>query len=236
MLLRFRTRFSTMLERRISAAILSFLIVSLAPWNSYGEVEATEAARYSWKKVQPLGAYPFTFIELDQMGTGKFRFQKGESDPVTVNLQIRPSTLASVHSLFLQVDFLNGAKNFASYKKVADLGTKTIRFEDGLKNREVTFNYTEDRTLQEINDFFENLAQQEKNLFEIELALKYDKLGIPRKLDDLEREFNSKRVVAPERFKPILEKIRDDESLINLARKEARKLLLRISKMQPETE
>jgi len=221
-----------MLRTRISAAFLFFLFASFVHWSLNGTAEANEASRYSWKKVQSMGAYPFSVIELDQMGAGKFRFQKAESDLVTIDFQIRRSTLASIHNLFLQMDFLNEAKNFTSYRKVADLGTKTIRFENGLKSREVTFNYTEDRTLQEINDFFENLAQQERYLFDIELALKYDKLGIPRKLDDLEHEFYAKRIVAPERFKPILEKIRDDESLLNLARKEARKLLLKISKMQ----
>ena len=91
-------------------------------------------------------------------------------------------------------------------------------------------------TLKEINNFFENLAEQEKILFEIELALKYDRLGIPKKLDLLEHEFSAGRIVAPEMFKPILKRISEDDSLINLARKEARKLLSKVAKMQPETD
>ena len=194
---------------------------------------ANEAFRCSWKIVQSRGGYPFSSIELDQTGAGIFRFQKLDDKLVTVDFQISRSKVLSVYNLFLQANFLNESKNFTSERKVADLGMKTIRFETGKQQRDVTFNYTEDKTLKEINDFFENLAEQEKLLFEMELALKHDRLGILKKLDFLERELNANRVLAPERFRPILKRISEDDSLINLARKEARKLLGKISKMQP---
>ncbi len=95
----------------------------------------------------------------------------------------------------------------------------------------MVYNYTEDRNLQEITTFFENLCQQERSLFEMDLALKYDRLGIPKKLDELDSSLNAKRIVAPERFAPVLERIYADETLMNLARKEAKKLLARIEKM-----
>ena len=219
---------------RIPATLL-IIFVSSFYWNLNSTAATKGPFRCSWKKVQPKAVFSLSSIELDQIGNGKFRFQKLESDLVTVDFRINGSKVALLYNLFLQADFLNEAKNFASQRKVADMGTKTIRFESGQRNREVTFNYTEDKTLQEINNFFENLDQQEKDLFELELALKYDRLGIPKKLDALEQEFSANRIVAPERFKPILEKISEDDSLINLARKEARKLLSKVSKMQLET-
>ena len=182
--------------------------------------------------VQSRGIYTFSSIELDQAGNATFRLQKLESELVTADFRINRSNIVSLYNLFMKADFLNETKNFISEKKVADLGRKTIRFEMGRQQREVTFNYTENKTLQEINDIFENLVEQEKLLFEIEFALKYDRLGVPKKLDVLEREFSANRIVAPERFKPILKKISEDDSLMNLARKEARKLLRQASKME----
>jgi hypothetical protein len=146
---------------------------------------------------------------------------------------LKPSTVDSLISLFQQADFLNESKGFVSGRKVANMGMKTIRFESGSKRREVTFNYTEDKTLQQIVNFFENLCQQEQSLFEMDLALKYDRLGIPKKLDELERNLSAKRIVAPERFAPILERIYQDESLINYSRTEAKKILSKIDRMQP---
>ena len=66
----------------------------------------------------------------------------------------------------------------------------------------------------------------------MDLALKYDRLGIPKKLDELERNLTAKRIVDPERFAPVLEKIYQDQSLMNLARTEAKKILSKIEKMQ----
>jgi hypothetical protein len=115
------------------------------------------------------------------------------------------------------------------------MGSKTVRLEAGSKRREVVYNFTEDRALQEITNFFENLSQQERALFEMDLALKYDRLGIPKKLDELDKNLNAHRIVAPERFTAVLEKIYADQALMNLARKEAKKLLARIEKMEPSS-
>jgi len=188
--------------------------------------------RFVWQKNNKRGSIEFYRLELIEKGTGKFQFKKREEDLVELSFVLRPSTVDSLLALFAQADFLNETKNFASPRKVADMGMKTIRLESGLKSREVIFNYTEDKNLQEVVNFFENLCQQEKSLFEIDLALKYDRLGIPKKLDELERNLTAKRIVAPERFTPVLEKIYHDESLMNLARTEARRILSKIGKMQ----
>ena len=212
----------------------NFILVLFLLFHGHLQIdsEVSEAFRCSWKIVQSRGVYPFSSIELDETGDGVFRFQKLENEPVTVNLHINRSKVVSLYSLFRQANFLNESKSFTSDRKVANLGMKTICFETGKQQREVNFNYTEDKTLREINDFFENLAEQEKTLFEIELALKHDRLGIPKRLDSLEREFSANRIIAPERFRPILERISEDESLINLARKEAMKLLKTVSKLE----
>ncbi len=217
--------------------VLSFFLIlffSLFHGISKSTAATNEAFRCSWKIVQSRGAYPFSSIELDQSGNGQFRFQKLESSVITVDFHLNRPKVVSLYNLFIESNFLNESKNFTSPRKVADLGMKTIRFETGKQTREVTFNFTEDKNLREINNFFENLDEQEKFLFELELALKHDRLGIPKRLDFLEREFKANRIVAPERFRPILEKISEDDSLINLARKEARKLLYKLSKLQPD--
>jgi hypothetical protein len=207
------------------------LSICLLP-HSYTLAENKAPLKFIWQKSTPRGSIESYAVELDEKGSGKFQFKAKDQDLVEVSLVLKPSTIDFLLSLFQQVDFLNESKDFVSGRKVADMGMKTIRFENGSNKREVTFNYTEDKTLQQIVNFFENLCQQERSLFEIDLALKYDRLGIPKKLDELEKNLSAKRIVAPERFAPILEKIYQDESLINYSRTEAKKILSRIDKMQ----
>ena len=77
--------------------------------------------------------------------------------------------------------------------------------------------------------FFNQLSQQEQSLFEMDIALRYDRLGILKKLDQLDRYLDRKELIDPKRFIPVLEKISTDESLINLARKQARQILHQIN-------
>ncbi|HVN78315.1 MAG TPA: hypothetical protein VMW38_04900 [Terriglobia bacterium] len=169
-------------------------------------------------------------LELDGTGRGTFQFKERNSERVLVDLELNPATVSALLNLFDKADFLNENKDFVSPRKVADMGMKTVRFEMGSRKKEVSFNYTEDRGAQQLVNFFENLCLQEKTRFEMDLALKYDRLGIPKMLDELEKSMKANRIVAPERFTAVLEKIYQDESVINYARVEARKLLAEMQK------
>ena len=189
--------------------------------------------RFSWRKDTSRGLLEFYAVELNSNGNGQFCFKKRNEDEIKLPVTLRTSAIETLSALFQKANFLDESRDFVSQRKVADMGSKTIRLESGSKQREVVYNYTEDRALQEITNFFENLSQQERALFELDLALKYDRLGIPKKLDELDRNLNANRIIAPERFAPVLEKIYADRTLMNLARKDAKKLLGRIEKMKP---
>jgi hypothetical protein len=192
----------------------------------------TDPAQFFWKKDNSRGLLESYRVELDGSGTGQFYFSKRGEEEIKLAVTLRASAMNALAELFEKADFLNESRDFVSQRKVADMGAKTVRYRAGSRQREVVYNYTEDRNLQEITTFFENLCQQERSLFEMDLALKYDRLGIPKKLDELDSSLNAKRIVAPERFAPVLERIYADQTLMNLARKEAKKLLARIEKMK----
>ncbi len=211
-----------------SLLILAWLAALVVPALPAQELQP----KFSWKKDSSRGLLESYGVELNENGTGQFYFRRRNEEQVQMTVVLKPAAIEALIALFVKADFLNASKDFVSQRKVADMGAKTIRFHAGFQSREVVYNYTEDRFLQEITNFFENLCQQEKSLFEIDLALKYDRLGIPKKLDELDRNLSAKRIVAPERFAALLERIYQDQSLMNLARKEAKKLLSRIEKMQ----
>jgi len=219
-----------MMMTRVVVTIFVFALGGYLAEPIPGETEPT--SRFVWKKDSARGLLESYGVELSGDGTGQFHFKKRSEDEIKLPVVLRPSAIATLLALFQKADFLDESRDFVSQRKVADMGSKTVRFETGSRHREVVYNYTEDRGLQEITNYFENLCQQERALFEIDLALKYDRLGIPKKLDELDRSLSANRIVAPERFAPVLEKIYADQTLMNLARKEAKKLLSRIEKMK----
>ncbi|HEX2523372.1 MAG TPA: hypothetical protein VHP35_14715 [Terriglobia bacterium] len=218
-----------MLQRCAAGLVFLWLVLAHSVAVS---AESTSLPRFAWRKDSSRGDLESYGVELGGNGRGQVQFKKRNEESITLEVALKPAAIDNLASLFTRADFLNEAKDFVSPRKVADMGAKTVRYDTGLQKREVVYNYTEDKTLQEITNFFENLCQQERALFEMDLALKYDRLGIPKKLDELERNLSAKRIVAPERFTQVLEKIYQDESLMHLARKEAKKILSRIEKMQ----
>jgi len=235
MLTSFSISSALLCRRNVGLCTIVLLGVAVLTFDCLSEVKVdpTSPARFLWKKDVPLGPVESYSVELTVDGRGKFCFKRRDQEALTRELILNPTVTENLAGLFTRADFLNESKDFVSRRQVADMGMKTVSCEVAGRKRQVIYNYTEDKTLQEISNFFENLSTQERNLFEIDLALKYDRLGIPKKLDELEREFAAKRIVAPERFAEVLEKISQDQTLINLARKHAEKLLSKIETSSP---
>lgn len=191
---------------------------------------AEQSARVFWQKDYSRGTTELHRIEVETDGSTRYVLKLGDGEPVAVDFQLKPHILRHLLEMFDQADFLNRDKNFVSSRRVADTGTRTIRLASGPQTREVVFKHTNDRTLRKIATFFDHLSAQERFLLDLELTLKHDRLGIPRKLDQLQGFMERKTIVDPQRFSPILKRISQNTSLMNLARKTARRLLRRIDR------
>lgn len=191
---------------------------------------AGQPARVFWQKDYSRGATELHRIEVETDGTTRYELRLGDGEPVAVDFQLKPHTLQHLLEMFVQADFLNRDKKFVSSRRVADTGTRTVRLVSGPQSREVVFRHTDDKTFRKIVTFFDHLSAQERFLLDIKLTLKHDRLGIPRKLDQLEGFLDRKTIVDPQRFSPILNRISQDTSLMNLARKTARRLLRKIGR------
>lgn len=213
------------LSSRISKILILFCLFPL-----FCVSQSVQTFNALWKKEMSRGPVEFCRIEMNEKGEGRFQQKRREQEMIETEFVISPKAVKELMNLFDQTDFFNPSKEFSSPRKVADTGKKTIRLECGTSNREVTFNFSEDRTMWQVVDYFENLSGQERAFFELEVALKYDKLSIPKRLEDLESDIKAKRIIAPERFSLLLDKIYSDASVMNLGRVKARQLITLIGK------
>ena len=110
--------------------------------------------------------------------------------------------------------------------KVANLGMKTLRCEDASGKHEVSFNYTTDENGQAIADFFERMRETQYLLFNLETAVRFDKLGVNKVLLQIETLWDKNQLVGPERFIPMLERVMKNDSYLNMARDRAEKLII----------
>ena len=185
--------------------------------------------KITWKKDLTRGRMESYQIEVNENGQVTYQFFPNQGEVVLVNLRLSSKKVDFLLDMFSKADFLNKKKKFVSSRRVSSTGINTIRLESGLQQREIVFRYTENKILKKIILFFNQLSQQEQSLFEMDISLKYDRLGILKRLDQLDRYLQRKELIDPKRFIPVLEKISTDKSLINLARKQARQILHQIN-------
>jgi hypothetical protein len=104
------------------------------------------------------------------------------------------------------------------------MGMKTFRFEDGAGKTEVSFNFSEDLDARALTDWFERISETGQNYWALERAVKYDKLGVQRALLQFTIAMEKKRLVSPQLFLPMLDRVAKNDSYMNMARTRAANL------------
>ena len=85
-------------------------------------------------------------------------------------------------------------------------------------------NFSTRKDATDLASFFDGIINEETIGFDIDTALQFERLSIPKRLDQIENELKSNRIADPERLIPILDKIQADQRLMNYARSKAGKM------------
>jgi hypothetical protein len=173
---------------------------------------------------------PLQEVEFDGEGQGKFRFKRKEQDEIVNKLIVSATLRGQIQSLFSELNFLSGNEDYQHKKDFSHLGTVTIGLTRGGKERLVKFNYTTNSALSQLREIFQNIATQETRIFEMETVRANDPISMPAQLRILEGELHSKHIADPQRFVPILQEMKLDESVPLIARNHAERLLQMIKK------
>ena len=170
------------------------------------------------------GPYEVQCIQLDAAAKGDIKFKRRQADTVELPLELSPSGREKFLSLLAATNYLENPETFESGKKIADLGKKRLTVEIPSGKREGTFNYSLRKDIMDLSTFFENLINQETLSFDIVTAMQFERLSVPKRVEQLENEFKANRIADPERLIPVLEKIENDQQIVNYARTQAGRL------------
>lgn len=164
------------------------------------------------------GSSPAWFsVTVDQTGAAQYREDPKDDSPLT--FQLSSGDTSEIFGLAQKLDYFR--RKLESPAKVARMGDKTLHYEKGGVSGETTFNYTEDLDGRAITDWFERISETERDLMELERAVKYDKLGVNDAILRMEVTLDKKRLVAPEQFLPLLNRVIKNESFMHQARERA---------------
>jgi hypothetical protein len=159
------------------------------------------------------------YVSIVVERNGDVIYQEAPKDDNPIKLHLADADVQELFSLADKLDHFQ--RPVESGLKVANMGTKIFRFEDGAEKHEVEFNYSADLQAQAMWDWFERIAESERNLINLERAVRYDKLGANDALLLLQICYEHKRLVAPEQFLPLLDRVAKNETFVHMARERA---------------
>ena len=174
------------------------------------------------------GSFPeYEALRIDTQGAGTFDSHKLEDAPAPHPLQISAATAAQIFSLAASLNHFHSI-DLNSRHRVANMGLKTLTYESGAEVNRVEFNYTENRTAQQLTDLLEKIANVEEQISQLEYSMKYDPLGLPQELRQIQEGMDDHNYVEARLMVPTLEKIAANNRFMHLAQSRAQDIIQRI--------
>lgn len=224
---------------RTTALIFSCLILLGFPLTTLAQLAIVKNAsptgltgdRYVYRFERPEFEIARIDVQVDLKGQGSLKYQrKDEEDPIQVELKLRPESMTRLQKLFETLDFLRSTDTYQSSMEHPNLGTNTITVYQGELNRELTFQFTPNPSLQQISNFFRGLVTQHRRLETLNTARRYQPLDTPKQMKDLEYDLKGGRIAEPEAMLEVLKEFSMDDHLPLITRNHAKRLAEMIEK------
>ena len=162
------------------------------------------------------------FVEIVMERDGSTTYKEAD-DETPVRFQLKQAQADEIFSLAEKLDKFQ--KQLESGLKGANMGKKTFRWMDGAaKKGEAAYNYSLDTNAQALQEWFEKIIETESHFVNLELAARFDKLGVNKVILLFNASYDRGRIVAPEQFLPLLDRIEKNSSYLNMDRERASNL------------
>lgn len=189
---------------------------------------ASAGAKLTFRRVFKSSTPEFIEISVrEDSDDASYEIRQLDDDPGAAKFQVSAALRGKMFALAQQLNRFQ-EQDLDVHRKIANLGEKTFRWEQGSESHEVKFNYTLNATAAQLLQIFEGLARQQELLMLLERRMKYDRLGINDALLQFESELNRKLLPEPERALPTLDQIAGDARFVDIGRQRARNLAERI--------
>lgn len=194
---------------------------------AWGAQGGSGVARVTFTKTLKGSSPEYMALTIDVNGAGSYIAHPLDDTAPARPFQISPATAAKIFSL---AEVLNNFQSIDldSRHKVANMGLKSLTYESGKESHRVEYNYTENRTGQQLTELFEKIGNVEEHINDLEYEMKYDHLNLPQTLAQIQEEMADHNLVEPELMTPTLEKISNNQHYLHLAQVRAQEIMQEI--------
>lgn len=192
---------------------------------------AADVPRVIYTKSFPGSTPAYVSITVERSGAVAYK-ESVDDDPE--KFQLEPEAIEAIFDLAHKLDRFTHP--LESGLKVANMGVKTFRWENGAENSEIKFNYSLDENARTLHDWFERISETERLLVEFRRAVRHDKLGVHQALINIQSLWERKRLTGAEQFLPLLDQVATNEIFLHMARGRAAQLSEAIRAAKPKAE
>jgi hypothetical protein len=194
-----------------------------------GSLPAGDAKMF-YSREFPGSTPAYLSVTVTKAGEAEYREAVDDDDPI--KFKVDSDSMEEIWALAQKLGFFK--RSLESSAKVAFMGTKTFRLVNGTEKTEVHFNYSEVPEAQDLQDWFERMAESAQHRIELERTSKYVRLGVVNAPTLLESALERDRIVAPEQFLPLLDRIIANENFMHAARARASEIAEGIRAMKQQ--
>jgi len=219
--LAFRSR---VMDWRHAAVTLLLAACMGLPATAAAQTEASGRA-LTFTKEFPGSVPPYYSVTVQESGEAIYKTEPEDEQPIEFRLAERVAS-----EIFALADKLAGASDQAveSRRRVANMGKKTIAYQGGARHFTASFNHTEVPEALALLDIFERISATQQHGIRLEYLVQFDRLGIVKELLQLESDLDHGRLLGTEQLVPMLERIRNDRAIVQLAKARAAQILGKI--------
>jgi hypothetical protein len=208
--------------------LLQFLCLLAGAWFLTPAARANpDSATVTYRRVFKGSSPEFIEIKISDQGKATYDIRQLDEDADPEPFEVGPAVRKRIFDLAAELNHFAIA-NLDIQKKIANLGQKTFRYENGAEVHETSFNYTLNSSATQLMQIFEGLAKQQQDLVLLQRQAKFDRLGVNDALMQFESDMDHRLLPEPERLLPILDQIAADSHFLEIARMRARALAERI--------
>jgi hypothetical protein len=156
--------------------------------------------------------------------TGKLTPDSEPGDPFHLAFNVSPETTKHIFELAAKAKFFAGQID-SGKRNLASTGAKVLSYKDDARNTHATYNYSPIPAVQEITAIFQNMSSTLEFGRRLDYYHHHQKLALEEELKRMEQMANEKNLEEIQAVAPILQKIVADQSVLNVTRARAQRLL-----------
>jgi hypothetical protein len=215
-------------QRLVVFFLLVLVGIATGPFASAGAVGT--GATITYRKIFKSSYPEFVELKVNDSGSGSYDIRQLSDESSPQPMELDAEIVQKIFDLAAKLHNFDGME-LEMHRRIANLGEKTFRYDRGGETHQVKFNYTLDRSAEQLLQIFETLARQQSDLSDLRRTMRYDRLGVNDVLRQIGKDYDANLLPEPQKFLASLDQLGADQHFIDIARDRARALAARIRSM-----